>query len=299
MQEERPDGELPDIQGFFEGVHFDDAPAEIEEGKQEEVSKELSPEEKELQKALADGYDPNRKDGYTPREFNLRGELITKLDKLGKVHQKDKAEIKELRSMIAAMQSSMSRQESRSLEREAAELQARRMEAVESGDLNRFELLDQEYRKLQESIHRVQQPVPQPHYSNAADTFKERNSAWFNYDTAENQVMHDEALAFGQRYVAYRQQEGLPPLTDQNLGKKIEEYIKTKFSHRFNNPEASKPQAVMSSNSPVAGRIRPSADLGDLSERQQQSYLRMKATDPDMTPDKYLKLVQTQVAIIE
>lgn len=301
MQEERPDGELPDVQGFMEGITIDDMPAQEAptEKVEAEVPKELSAEDKELEKALKDGYNPNHPSGYTPREFNLRGELIEKLDRLGKVHQKDKAELKELRAMVASMQSSMSRQESRALEKDAQALLGARREAIESGDADRFEALDKQYQHLQQSIQEVQKPSASAPINNAAEAFRERNAAWFNYDTAENQVMHDEALAFGQRYTAYREQQGLAPLTDQNLGKKIEEYIQTKFPHRFENPEAQKPQAVVSSNSPVVGRTKAESGLEDLSERQKQSYLRLKATDPGITPEKYLKMVHTQVAIIE
>lgn len=273
--------------------------------KQEEAEQKLSQapiqeekkEDPELKKALADGYNPNHPDGLSPREFNLRGPLFEKIADLNKEKKRQAKEIAELKQMIAELGTQMSKSEARVVQREAHELQKQRMEAVELGDTNRFAELDRQYQELQESI-RPNTNVPATKLSQDAQNFIERNSDWFNYDTSENAVMYDEAVAFEQRYIARREMEGKPPLSHAVLGKRIEEYIKTKFPHRFENVEASKPPAVEAGGSPVLSKEETSS-MDDLSPYQQEVFKRMKSADPSMTPDKYLKILGQRTLIIE
>ncbi len=261
-----------------------------------EIKDEVKKEDPELTKALADGYNPNHPDGLSPREFNLRGPLFEKIADINKEKKRQAKEISELKNMIAEMSAKMTKAEARVFEREAHEIQRQRMEAVEYGDRAKFEALDKQYQELQATI--VPTPAPVNKMSSEAQSFVERNSEWFNYDTAENQVMYDEAVAFEARYLARRELEGKPPLTHAVLGKRIEEYIKTKYPHRFENPEKEKPAAVAAGTS-ISIDKQETASLDDLTPHQQEVYKRMKAADPSMTVDKYQKSLSFRGLAIE
>src|ERR1017187_10441577 len=112
------------------------------------------------------------------------------------------------------------------------------MAAVDVGDRGEFEKYDKEFQELQKQATQVPPPANKDGELNA---FESRNSSWFNYDTAENSVMRDEAFAFQQRFLSDRADKGLPSLSRSAVGNKIEEYIKLKFAHRFENPAKDKP----------------------------------------------------------
>lgn len=279
----------------------------IEKPKEEAVieGKVQADDDPELAKALADGYNPKDPKGLTPREYNVRGPLFDVIDKKNKqltsvLNEKKRQdrEITELKQMIADIGAKMSKSEARTYEREAHELQRQRLEAVQYGDLEKFNQLDQQYRALQASLPEPTKPPPVPALSDDAKQFLERNQDWFNSDTVENHIMKKAAIEFENDYLQARELEGKPPLTPAVLSRRIEEFVKAKFPHRFENPESTKPPAVAGGGGSTVGK-ETSANMDELSPFQQDVFLRMKKADPSFTVDKYLKTFGKRSLVIE
>ena len=265
-----------------------------------EDKKESAPVDEELKIAMENGYNPDDPKGYTPREYNLRGPLLNEISERGKELKRQAKQISQLEDMIKKLGDQMTKAEARSIEKEAKEIHARRLEAIQYGDVAKFEALDKEYKELQASVPPAHNDIAEPRQqlSPDAQAFIERNSDWFNTDTTENFQMKKDAIEFEADYLNARAMEGKPPLTHAVLGRRIEEYIKSKYPHRFENPEKSKPAAVVASKNSSIDK-EPQANLEDLTPHQQQVFHRMKRADPSLTPDKYLKSLTVGVFKIE
>jgi len=257
------------------------------------------PIDEDLKAAMENGYNPDDPKGYTPREYNLRGPLLNEISERGKELKRQAKQISNLEDMIKRLGDQMSKSEARSIEKEAKEIHLKRLEAIQYGDTAKFEALDKEYQELRASVPPAHNEVaPVEKFSPDAQAFVERNAEWFNTDTTENFEMKKAAIEFEQEYCQARAMEGKPQLTHAVLGRRIEDYIKSKFPHRFENPEKDKPSAVAGSkNSSIDKEV--SASMDDLTPHQQQVYQRMKRADPKLTPDKYLESLTVGVFKIE
>lgn len=263
--------------------------------------KKTEPVDEELKLAMENGYNPDDPKGYTPREYNLRGPLLNEISERGKELKRQAKQISHLEDMIKKLGDQMSKSEARSIEKEAKEIHSKRLEAIQYGDVAKFEALDREYQALQASIppsHNDIAPAPQDRLSPDAQAFIERNSEWFNTETTENFQMKKDAIEFENEYLNARALEGKPPLTHAVLGRRIEEYIRSKYPHRFENPEKSKPAAVVASKSSSIDK-ETHASMEDLTPHQQQVFHRMKRADPKLTPEKYLESLTVGVFKIE
>ena len=248
----------------------------------------------ELEKALSDPnakFDPNGK--LSPGEFNRRGELFNKIKSMKSEHTK---ELNALKKHMADLDSKLSKAAEEGYKKALADLQARRMDAVETGDKETFQALDQEYLQLQQALNKGA-PAPVAHdLSEDARAFLERNKHWNNDDTPENSLIREEATSFEQRLLQRRAAEGKPNLSEKELAKHIETFVRSKFPHRFDNPEQSKPAAVEGASTPQVKATTSKITLDQLNPIQKAACERFMKRNEGTTVADYVQILRDSAA---
>lgn len=249
---------------------------------QQSVSKE------EAEKALNTGYNPNKFDPQDPgskgvREFNRMGELLDKFEKSVEDNRRKDEVIKELAER-------MDKREQLAYERALRALEAQRQEAVNEGDVERFNAIDTEYRQTQQDLNQFRQPAaPQQNqepevFTKLREDFEKRNAAWYNNDSPENYEMFLAARREDERLsIKYPTRDPAENVRD------VEMYIRKAYANHpafQNSAQQSAPRIGQNENKLGASKHRT---LDDLSPRQKMIFRELRAVDSEMTVDKYIE----------
>lgn len=232
-----------------------------------------SPEE--LAKAKANRYKEDDPKGYSPGEFNRRGELFTVI--------KEKND--HIEAMVRNMNHKLEAAERRGYEQALVELNSRRDAAIDLGDRAAVHALDREADALRNSYQQSIAPIPS--HDIERSNYVEQNRQWLS-----DPDMYSVAVGFEQRLMSQRATLGLPPLSAREQGAAIREHVMKSFPHKFENRASSAPPLVEGSS---GGRVdkeasrRGEATVHDLTPQQREIYSRMKRDlEPDLTPQEYI-----------
>ena len=201
---------------------------EVENTSAESITAPEVPQET-IDKALKMGWTPKEDFKGDPAkwrpadEFVQRGENMLPI--LRKANEKLEGRVDELMRTVKELADFNTKTEQRAYARAVADLEARRLAAVEAGNKDEFKAIDQEITELQKEIA---QPQKQP---NAADdpefvAWSERNR-W-------NET--DEELADYAEFLAERLRKKGDKTTGKVFLDKITEGVKAKFPEKFKNP---------------------------------------------------------------
>ena len=228
----------------------------------------------EEQIALSNGW---KKDGeFSAGEFNRRGELF------GKIHDQKK-EMAELKASINELIKHNREIEERTRQRTLQEMETKKLEAVESGDVDTFKVYDEELKKA----YNTGAPQAKPNVTPEANNFMERNKDWFANDTIEHYEMQQYAYAVDQ--FIHSQNPNIP---HEDALKKIELEVHQRFPKYFENKNKKAPPVVGGATKGVSSSKSEGTtiSLNELSEIQQHLYTQAcRGEIPGMTGKEYLK----------
>lgn len=278
-------------------------PTEVEQPILEEVSgsephvEEVQPSEEsqfnetEL-KAMEQGWVPpdkfqeEGKQSFSAEEFLRRGELFGKIDSMKSIHRQ---ETYRLEKRIDELTKLMKDSRKQGYTQAVKDLEARRLEAVEIGDIDSFNDIDSEYQRLKQEIDKeesIQSFEPSPTQINEVVlSFAERNKDWFNDLTSDNQQMKNQAIEIEDSLLVTE-----PYLTDAQRLTKVEGKIKELYPSKFKVSKA-KTISRVESSAPVrkSTSSRTSLTVNDLSDRQKGIMAEFLSLDPTATAEDYLE----------
>lgn len=231
---------------------------EIQETEQEE--REAQPSEAET-KAREMGWVPKEQFRGDPDrwvdadEFVKRGENMVPILKERLNHAL--GQIREMRETFEEFKEYATKREQKRVEKAIKELEQRRREAVESGDVEAFDQVDKEYRELNESMREEPKKAPQkadepPTADPVVKEWTERNP-WFNkdQDAADFAVMAEKRIS--------AENPGMPL---SEVLEKVTERVRKRFPEHFENPRRNQPGAVEGGTQ--AGRGKGKKTYADL-----------------------------------
>lgn len=249
-----------------------------EEDKDDEAAEYVSDEPSDEDKARDKGWRPkeefsgNEKDWVDAPEFNRRTDLFEKIGTQNKT-------IKSLSKKVEALVNHVQSVESKTRDKVVAELKAKQKQAVEYGDTEAYEQAEQaleEATKQEEiSIEEEAAPTEPPEVPQFLRDFATKN-AWFEKD----KEMTD--------YMVYQTQQ-IVSSEGKSLPEALviaEKSVKSTFSHKFKNPNKSKPATVMSGSN----EARPAkASMSRLTSEQKTVWHALKGT---MTEQEFLNQLE-------
>ncbi len=154
-----------------------------------------------------------------------------------------------------------------------AELEAKKLQAVEIGDVDGYKAVEKEIEEVRKDD--LPEPVTEKAevLPDAVTDFTKRNDKWFEKDKAMTVFMVEST----REYTA----AGKP--LDEAI-KLAEIDVKKEFAHKFVNPNKGKAAAVGSGNNETRGAVTTYADL-DAGQRQVWSALKGKMTFEEFVKD--------------
>lgn len=248
--------------------------------------------EEEIAKAKADGWRPDKPNGYSPGEFNRRGPL---LHSLKEQQEKISEQLQKMQQLQSDMERRQQEAEQRGYEKALAELTARRDIAIDNADREAVRALDKEFDALRQSRVQTSPVGAQPMEQEAAKYLAE-NRHWL-----EDPDMFHVAKGFEQTMMAHRNSMGLPPLSMAEQGLRIKEHVMKVFPHKFENKAVTDPSPVVPvTKSSVGSSSSETYTINDLSEQQKVIYYRMKKEiNPNLTPAEYLEKVYSAGSLVK
>lgn len=266
-----------------------------EEVKKEEVVVETKESvDPELEEALKNGYDPNFKgpNKVSPYEFNRFGKMLSHQHQL-------KDEIKSLKDTVKGLAEHARSVEKAAYTKALNELENRRVQAIQEGDLDSVQKIERETAVLGNQINDLEKTtetkvdaVKAVEYekTQVEKDFEKRNEDWFNTNTVENEEMANFAIAKG-RTLANRVARGEIQMTPEEMVAEVESVVKKVYSHRFKNVNKDQPMAVGKSTTSSEDGGKPS--LGSrLNERQLAFWKQAHREDPKFTKEVYAKQLE-------
>lgn len=274
----------------------------MSEADKKEVVEETPVENKvdeELQKALADGYDPDDPKGFSPGEFNRRGELLKSHNKMHKKIEKLEQELMANKSAVEAARAEAAAARIEGYNQALAELEAKRMIAVEHGNREQFAAADKEYQRIQNQLYTAQAAQAARPVINdpVAQEFVARHGDWFYGKDPASIAIQDVAKEFLQRENSNRFMQGLPAMNQREEAIKLESYLSARYPERFEAIKKAKPAVadVESADSPAVDSGKRQSTEKDLNANQLLIYKTIKAHKKDYTVDDYLDEVGATV----
>ena len=282
-----------------EAVEAAEEQIEVTEAQVEEVKTELSEAEalaKEQGWKSPDEFEGGDKEPVSAEEFLRRGELFDKIKDLKQQYRRDthrlEDQVRELTDMVHG-------ERTRGYEQALKDIEYKRQEAVEIGDVDAFNSLDTEYQRIAREKHKLEQMPKQEAYvvNEAAEHFQTKHKDWFNSNTPENNSMVNQAVQIEQHLLKEK-----PYMTDEQRLLLVEKEMKDLYPHRFKNPKRTAPAKVEAPVATPAASVAQSTGgikikFSDLDERQQAAAERFMALDSSLTMEDYLRSVQEGMRI--
>ena len=275
----------------------------VEEDSAVEVQEEVEYSDTEKE-AIKQGWKPpsefadDGKEAVSADEFLRRGPLFEKIKEL---KQASRRETQKLQEQVAKLNKQMLAERERGYTQAIADLEAKRREAIEMGDVDAFNSIDGEYTRLRDELNSAKKEseaaymAEEPDIPEEAVKFQEANADWFNSNTPENNQMVNQAITIDQ-YLA----ESKPYLSTEQRLKAVQDEIKGLYPHRFKNPKRKQPVKVETASTASAPSKSDSGvkiKYQDLDDRQKQACERFIALDSSLTVNDYLKSVEEGLRI--
>jgi hypothetical protein len=231
-----------------------------------------------LDEAIKMGFNPNYQgpNKKTAEQFVRDGSFFRKIDDL-------KKRIDDQTKAMELLVEHNKKKELDAYKKGIEDAMARRREAVELGDVDKFNAAERDIQELQRS---KVEPTPsvetqKPTVSQDMLDFVEKNKSWFNNSTKENERMVMEADGLFTLESKYN-----PHLSEKEILDIVLTKVKALHPDKFENPNKEKPKAVATSS--VSGGSKDPLD-SQLTERQKRVFAMAKAIDPSLKIEDYIK----------
>ena len=240
----------------------------VEEVKTDEVVEEV---DDDLLKAQSNGWNPD-KGSLTAKEFNMRGEFIGQM-------REYQDQIKNLHQTVTKMTQDQQQRDDQVKQQTIADMETKRREAVESGDVDTFDAYDKQLKAYDETkTEEVAKSVE-------VKDFLDRNSSWYNNDTVENYEMSQFSFTVDNLLNSQN-----PNISDGESLRAVEAEIRKRFPARFTNTKKTEVATVGGSTKTSKSKSVLGMPIEDLNSRQKMFYeMAVKGDIPGMTGKDYLK----------
>lgn len=244
---------------------------EMELGDSEDV--EINPYEEQ---AKAKGWRPKDDfDGDTSQWVDAE-EFVKREPLFDKIRNQSK-ELKDMRKTLDAMSNHFHKATKVAVDKAISDLKGQRKEAIELGDVNRVDQIDQEIKQQESQAPKPQGPPAVP------DEIKDwiDVNPWFN----SNKEMQAFAIAFNEQYL-----KSNPGDLPESL-RKTKDAVKRAFPETFQNDNRSDPPKVESGSAPK-GKTAGGYSVSKLSAEQKMVYNQMVKTHKVLSHDEYFKSLE-------
>lgn len=234
----------------------------------------------QVAKAQSKGWKPLEEFDGDPDEWVDAGEFIRRQPLFERARAAERR-AKDLEKKLDSTTKFVEGIEERVRKKTLEEIDAKRRQAVEDGDVEAFQEADKEYQQAQQApeVESEEEQEQQPELPRHVKDFAERNAGWFETDWA----MTNDVLQATQFYI--------------NKGKAHEEAlaqaekdIRRKYADRFENPNKQRRQTVSEGTKEQRPKSR---GYNDLNAEQKAVYAAMKG---HMSLDEYVKELESQGA---
>tara|TARA_R110000744_G_scaffold13807_3_gene39908 strand:- start:932 stop:1741 length:810 start_codon:yes stop_codon:yes gene_type:complete len=214
-------------------------------------------------------WDGEATDWVDARQFNVKGELMGRIQSQTKQLKSRETKIDNLEVAIRSLQETSVRQVEAQYNKAMQDLKGQKVEAIEQGNAQDVMNADDAIEELKEAKKEIDAStkpegeeggegtaLPEG-FSEAFEEFVEKHD-WYN----QNRAMTVSANAEGDRLV----QEG--ELTVKQMFKAIEKYVKTEFPHKFKTVKPGGPDDGDDTNTPANRNKGSKFTRRDLSEEE-------------------------------
>lgn len=252
-----------------------DAPVEQKQEQQQEQANPL------VEKAKKGGWtdlDTWKAAGKDPDEWIDAKEFVGRQPLYERQHKQAK-KIQDLEEKLKATAEFATKAQEVGYKKAMAELEARRIEAVETGDVESFNKVEKEIQEIKEEYAPILEPEtkkPEPKQEEIpapVKDFAERNKSWFEKDEDMTVLM-----------VAKTQKHTAAGVALEKALELAESEVKKAFAHKFVNPKKDEPAAVASGSREARAKT---FSYNDLSQEQKQVWSVLK--NSGMKIDKFIK----------
>ena len=251
--------------------------------KEERVFTEVEKEQMEL------GWDPDKtgSGAVSAEEFKRVGQIIEAKRAASKRAESANKEVEKLTKTVQQLVEHNKKVEKAAYEKAKRDLESRKEQLILEADVDgvrRIELEQQVIDKNIEHIERIEQPQvqqEQQQLSQEAKEYIDRNNFWLNGTSPEDkkmQIMTNKVIDY--------LKEAEPNISEKDAIAFIENELKSKFSHRFENDNKEKAPMVMKSTSSKGASA--SSSLSTLSRDERDSFLAIQKVDPSYTLKEYV-----------
>jgi hypothetical protein len=173
------------------------------------------------------------------KEYLYRRELMDKIHNQNRNMKRMNEELETYRRSIENVEKIITRREELARQQERETVMRERREAIQNGDIEAVERLDEKISHLKDEPVKKTQPDLPPE---TRDWLKQHESTWFNKNSLENIEMMDEAARIEERFCKYN-----PNTSVQDVLDTVEKEIRRKYPHRFKNPNLERKPEVEAS----------------------------------------------------
>ncbi len=245
--------------------------------------------------AMAEGWDP--KGPKSAEQYQHDGSFFKKI-------KEQKKEIFELKEAFKSMTAHQKKMEKAAYEKALNDFRAERNAAVEIGDVDRVEHLQDKMDSAKEHIKALDMEVKVATASvvdtdsvnKAARSFQETNKDWFDIDLLKKDVstlqgkelqnykMTKAAMTYDE-YIGMKRNAGDPAFKDhtpEQALKAVEDFIKDTYAERFTkeNPNKDAPSAVGKSTASGSSSTGSDKLVSKMTPHQKQVYEMYRRIDP-------------------
>jgi hypothetical protein len=233
------------------------------------------------------GWDPYRTgpDAVSAKEYKRVGEIIQAKQKASKEAQLKAKEVEELTKTVKQLVENQRQAEKVIRERTLREIEARKLQAVEEGDIEAFRRAEQDA-LLQQSLAAAPVPAELPPASAEVIAFQEENKDWLNSNKPSDVAMQAYVKARVAEYQATN-----PNIDEKVAIASIKEGLAQEFPNRFINPNKPKAPATMSSTVSSSGK-QSSYSVSMLSHDQKREFDLIRDADSSYTLKEHIEVLR-------
>lgn len=265
-----------------EGLKEDITQQPTEESAQKESNQS---EADDIEKAAREhGWRPKEEFGdddkwVNAKEFMYRRDLLDKLHNQNRMMKKMTEKVETYKKSIDNVEKIILQREELARKSEREVILRERREAIQNGDVEAVERLDEKMSHLKETPP----PKNEPDIAPEVQDWVEKNSHWFNSKSEENKEMAEYAT-----WVERSLKRNNPDISYEESLRHVDKEIRQRYPHRFRNPNLERKPAVESSNEYAPGK-KSNFDRGKITAEMHQIAEKFVAKGLYKSKDEYFK----------
>jgi hypothetical protein len=215
------------------------------------------------------------------KEFLYRRDLMDKIHNQNRNMKRMTEELETYKRSIDNVEKIITRREELARKQEREVILRERREAIQNGDVEAVERLDEKIFNLNDSATKKEEPaIP----LETQDWIKQHQSNWFNKNSVENIEMVEEAARIEKRIY-----QANPNVQVSDALQTIDKEMRRKYPHRFRNPNLDRKPEVEGTGEYAATK-KPKYDQGKITPALNQIADQFVKKGLFKTKDEYYKV---------